>query len=219
MAAARKSGPSASAKKVAPVVKQPRLSRAEAEARLLNATIKLVFSHAPADITVHMIAKEAGVHHDYIARYFTSREELLIQTTEIPLSGVRAETVATQGKNIRSSISASSPTFQLARLRTQLISYLLACGVPPQRFAAAQQLLIEDAMGVFVNPALSTRSKRNFALLGILLMQSMHVMGEVNGMTQQDKDDLTAFLLDLANITTSVQSSLGWDKAAPKKSK
>ena len=72
--------------KAAPGDKKPRLSRADAESRMLLAAAKLLLKHAPADITVHMIAGEAGVHHDYIARYFTSREELLVRVTEIPLT-------------------------------------------------------------------------------------------------------------------------------------
>ena len=214
MAAARKTP----GKKAAPASKKPRLSRAEAESRMLLAAAKLLLIHAPADVTVHMIAGEAGVHHDYIARYFTSREELLIRVTEIPLTGGLLEELTANGDSLPNA-SPSETGLQLARTRHQLIAYLLACGVNPQRFAPTQEALIKSIMEFFNNPELSERSKRNFSLIGVLLMQSIALMGDVNGMTQQDKDDIAAFIFGIGAITPLAQKSFGWDQPAPKKRK
>lgn len=185
---------------------------------MLLAAAKLLQIHAPADVTVHMIAGEAGVHHDYIARYFTSREELLIRVTEIPLTGGLLEQLTAQGEQLPSA-SPSQTGLQLAITRHQLIAYLLACGVSPERFAQTQELLIKGTMELFTNPELSERSRRNFALVCVLLMQSIALMGDVNGMTQQDKDDLTDFTLGIGAITSLAQKSFGWDKPVPKKRK
>jgi AcrR family transcriptional regulator len=179
---------------------------------MLEATVRLLLKHPPADITVHMIANEAGVHHDYIARYFTSREELLIQVTEIPVSGMTDLSKYAERETFLASLSTSSTAFELAKVRNNLIAYLFSCGVDPERFAGTQQSLIENTMLLFTNPDLSERSKRNFALMGLLMMQSMAVMGEVNGMSQQDKDDITSFIVSLGPIAMTVQDSLGWDK-------
>lgn len=214
MAAARKTP----AKKAAPASKKPRLSRAEAESRMLLAAAKLLLVHAPADITVHMIANEAGVHHDYIARYFTSREELLIRVTEIPLTGGLLEQIIDK-RDLLSNASPSQDGLQVARTRHQLIAYLLACGVSPERFTQTQEALIKSTMDLFTKPELTDRSKRNFALIGVLLMQSIALMGDVNGMTQQDRDDITAFTFGIGAITSLAQTSFGWDKPAPKKRK
>lgn len=65
-----------------PVPKKPRLSQAEATARMLNATIQLLVEYAPGEVTVARICEKAGVHTDYVVRYFGSREELLSQAVE-----------------------------------------------------------------------------------------------------------------------------------------
>lgn len=185
---------------------------------MLLAAAKLLLIHAPADVTVHMIANEAGVHHDYIARYFTSREELLIRVTEIPLTGGLLEQII--GKSdLLPNASPSQDGLQVARTRHQLIAYLLACGVSPERFTQTQEALIKSTMELFTKPELTDRSKRNFALIGVLLMQSIALMGDVNGMTQQDRDDITAFTFGIGAITPLAQTSFGWDKPAPKKRK
>lgn len=185
---------------------------------MLIAAAKLLLVHAPAEVTVHMIAGEAGVHHDYIARYFTSREELLIRVTEIPLTGGLLDELTAEG-DVLPNASPSPSGLQLARTRHQLIAYLLACGVNPQRFTQTQEALITSIMDLFNNPELTERSKRNFTLICVLLMQSIALMGDVNGMTQQDKDDITAFTFGIGAITPLAQKSFGWDKPAPKKRK
>jgi AcrR family transcriptional regulator len=83
--APKKSAPAARTKKTAV---KPRLSQTEAESLIIQAAIDLILTTPPANITVHMISNRAGVHHDYIARYFGSREEVLIQATEQVVLGV-----------------------------------------------------------------------------------------------------------------------------------
>jgi len=189
---------------------------------MLHATVKLLQIHAPADVTVHMIAAEAGVHHDYIARYFTSREELLIQVTEIPMTGDVIDPESAQGEKLLDAVSTSSTGFQLAKRRHHLIAYLLACGVDPGRFTETQEVLIKNSMDLFTKAELTERSKRNFSLISILLMQSIALMGDVNGMTEQDKEDISTFIIGMGAITPLAQTSFGWDKpakSAPKKRK
>lgn len=185
---------------------------------MIRAAAKLLLIHAPADVTVHMIAGEAGVHHDYIARYFTSREELLIRVTEIPLTGGLLEGVIDEDE-LQPKASPSQTGLQLARTRHHLIAYLLACGVSPERFTDTQEILIKGVMELFTNPELSERSKRNFSLISVLLMQSIALLGDVNGMTQQDKDDITAFIFGMGAITPLAQKSFGWDQPVARKRK
>ena len=181
---------------------------------MLLAAAKLLLKHPPADITVHMIAGEAGVHHDYIARYFTSREELLIRVTEIPLTGGLLDELTVEGEFLLPSASPSQSQLHMAKSRHHLIAYLLACGVSPERFTKTQEALIKNIMDLFVNPELTERSKRNFTLIGVLLMQAIALMGDVNGMTQQDKDDIAAFTFGIGAITPLAQKSFGWDQPA-----
>lgn len=179
---------------------------------MLLAAAKLLLKHAPADITVHMIAGEAGVHHDYIARYFTSREELLVRVTEIPLTDDLLDELTAEGEVLVPSSSPSQIQLKISNTRHQLIAYLLACGVSPERFTKAQEALIKNIMDLFTNPELTERSRRNFTLIGVLLMQATALMGDVNGMTQQDRDDIAAFTFGIGAITPLAQKSFGWDQ-------
>ena len=197
--------------------KKPRLSQAEAQARMLQASINLLLVHPPADVTVHMIADAAGVHHDYIARYFGSREELMIQSAEAPMTGVLTAAQFSGGENLRPSVNPADDMFKMAAVRYRLISYLLACGVEPERFVNTQTTMIETGMTLFTNPELSERTKRNFVMMSIMLAQSIHLMSEINGMSEQDIDDVLGFIGGAGSYAPVVQSALGWDQDPPKK--
>ena len=197
--------------------KKPRLSQAEAQARMLQASINLLLVHPPADVTVHMIADAAGVHHDYIARYFGSREELMIQSAEAPMTGVLTAAQFSGGENLRPSVNPADDMFKMAAVRYRLISYLLACGVDPERFVNTQTMMIESGMTLFANPELSERTKRNFVMMSIMLAQSIHLMSEINGMSEQDVDDVMGFIRGAGSYAPAVQSALGWDQEPPKK--
>ena len=219
MVAAPKSSRATPAKKPKTAIKRPRLSRSDAEARMLQATIRLLLSHPPAEITVHMISGEAGVHHDYIARYFKSREELFIRAVEMVMTGIFAEAHMSGGNKLLQGLIPEADLFKMDTIRYRLITYLLACGVEPKRFVEIQQIAIENAMALFTNPELTERTKRNFTLICILLLQAIHIMSEANGMTQQEIEDINYFIINSGKITPTVQTAMGWDKPVPKKRK
>jgi hypothetical protein len=111
---------------------------------------------------------------------------------------------------IRQAIANDNELLKLASVRIRLISYLLSCGVSPERFQASQKMILQNALKSFTKVTLSDRTKNNFVLIGTLLMQSINTMGEVNGMTQQDIDDVSSFVANFGNITELTQASLGW---------
>jgi AcrR family transcriptional regulator len=217
MAAAKKvkTATAASAKKSA--VKKPRLSQQDAEVKMIHATTELLKTTAPADITVQLVSSTAGVHHDYVARYFGSREELFVQAVERTTLAYLAVSQQASPTEVQLALTAGNDLLHLAAVRGRLISYLLACGVSPERFRSTQQLLMANAMKVFQNEKLSERTKRNFVLIATLLIQSQQTMGEVDGLTEDDKEDLRAFLGSFALITELLQENLGWDKPHAKK--
>jgi len=186
----------------------------------MNATVELILTVPPADITVHMICNRAGVHHDYVARYFGSQDELLIRTSEQALLGVVArERFSKDDTLLVSGRTAEADIFEMAGARYRLITYLLAKGVDPSRFQANQKVIVDLASSVFINPQLSERSRRNFALIMTMLLQSMHVLGDINELSPQDKEDIFGFMSLSGLFTEHVQDSLGWDKPPAKKKK
>ena len=198
--------------------KRPRLSQAEAEVRMKNATAQLLLIHPPADVTVHMISAKAGVHHDYVARYFGSREELMIQTIE---SAVLGTILAADDKETDpvTALDANANLMAMVSARMRTMMYLLACGVDPERFTENQKMIHNFALSQFTKPNLTERTKMNFTLMGTILIQGMAILGQVNSMTELQKSDIRDFIKQLGLFTEQIQTELKWDQPAPKKRK
>ena len=199
--------------------KRPRLSQAEAEVRMKNATAQLLLTHPPADVTVHMISAAAGVHHDYVARYFGSREELMIQTIESAVLGTVLAVDDSGKTNPVSTIDSNDKMMAMVNARMRTMSYLLACGVSPERFSENQKMINSFGFSQFTNPNLTDRTKMNFTLMAVLLVQAMTILGEVHEMTELQKSDIRAFIANFALITEQMQAALKWDQPVPKKRK
>jgi len=198
--------------------KRPRLSQAEAEVRMKNATAQLLLAHPPADVTVHMISAKAGVHHDYVARYFGSREELMIQTIE---SAVLGTILSADDKetDIVTALDANANLMAMVSARMRTMMYLLACGVDPERFTENQKMIHNFAFSQFTKPNLTDRTKMNFTLMGTILIQGMAILGEVNSMTELQKSDIRDFIKQLGLFSVQIQTELKWDQPVPKKRK
>jgi len=198
--------------------KRPRLSQAEAEVRMKNATAQLLLAHPPADVTVHMISAKAGVHHDYVARYFGSREELMIQTIE---SAVLGTILSADDKetDIVTALDANANLMAMVSARMRTMMYLLACGVDPERFTENQKMVHNFALSQFTKPNLTDRTKMNFTLMGTILIQGMAILGEVNSMTELQKSDIRDFIKQLGLFSVQIQTELKWDQPVPKKRK
>jgi len=198
--------------------KRPRLSQAEAEVRMKNATAQLLLIHPPADVTVHMISAKAEVHHDYVARYFGSREELMIQTIEAAVLGT---ILAADDKETDpvTALDANANLMAMVSARMRTMMYLLACGVPPERFAENQKMVHNFALSQFTKPNLTDRTKMNFTLIGTILIQGMAILGDVNSMTELQKSDIRDFIKQLSLFNEQIQTELKWDQPVPKKRK
>ena len=199
--------------------KRPRLSQAEAEVRMKNATAQLLLTHPPADVTVHMISAAAGVHHDYVARYFGSREELMIQTIESAVFGTLLAADDSGKTNPVSIIDSNEKMMAMVNARMRTMSYLLACGVSPERFSENQKMINSFGFSLFTNPNLTDRTKMNFTLMAALLVQAMTILGEVHEMTELQKSDIRSAIANFGLITEQMQTELKWDQPVPKKRK
>lgn len=200
-----------------PAPKKPRLSQAEATARMLNATIQLLLEFAPSDVTVVRICEKAGVHTDYVVRYFGSREELLSQSIEAAFMGVFVQTNSDETTRLNLVLEGNVDVLKLAKARMQTITYLLGCGVSPERFQANQKLVLESVLSQSTNSTVGDRTSRNLILIGTLIVQAMNVLDEVNDISEQQKADILSYIGYISRSGETVQAALGWDKPAPKK--
>jgi hypothetical protein len=202
--------------------KKPRLSQAEATARMINATGQLLLESVPSDVTVARICDRAGVHTDYVARYFGSREELMCQAIETSFLGFFLTNSKPGNSRVDVAVSGNADFMELTQKLFGAVSYLLGCGVSPERFQGIQKLSIDAAFAEFDNASVSDRTRLNLVLVGFLVIQGMSTLGEVNGMTNMQRQDMMGFIRYLRQAGDDVQSALGWDKpkkAAPKKRK
>ena len=199
-----------------PAPKKPRLSQAEATFRMLNATSQLLLEYVPGEVTVVRICEKAGVHTDYVVRYFGSREELLCQAVEAAFLGVFLKTNNEETTRLNM-VFRKVTDVQLAEARLRTIAYLLGCGISPERFQSSQKMLIELVFSQSNNPNVTDRTKMNLILMGTLAMQAMGTFDEVDGMTEQQKQDILSYIGYMSQTGETVQDALGWNKPAPKK--
>ena len=201
-----------------PAPKKPRLSQAEATARMLNATIQLLVEYAPGDVTVARICEKAGVHTDYVVRYFGSREELLSQAVETAFFGFFVNTNSDEATRLNLVLEGNIDVLRLAKARMQTITYLLGCGVSPERFQANQKLVLESVFAQSTsNTQVGDRTSKTLILIGTLIVQAMNVLDEVNDISDQQKQDVLAYIGYMSQTGEAVQAALGWDKPVSKK--
>ena len=210
----------ASKKKISSAAaKKPRLSQAEATIRMLKATSQLLLIYVPAEVTVLRICEKAGVHTSSVVRYFGSREELLCQAIEAAFLGVFLSTEAENSSRLNVVLEGDPDVMKLAQARVRTIAYLLGCGVSPERFRASQKLLLESISSQSVNPNVGDRTRTNLILIGTLIIQAMSTFSEVHDLSEQQKQDMIAYIGYMSQTGETVQSALGWDTPAPKKKK
>jgi AcrR family transcriptional regulator len=199
--------------------KRPRLSQEEATVRMLNATNQLLLQNVPGEVTVARICDAAGVHTDYVARYFGSREELICQAIDAAFLGVFLNTDNEESSRLNIVLEGNIDVMQLAQARVQTIAYLLGSGVSPERFKSSQRLLLESVFSQSTNPKVGERTKMNLILVGTLLVQAMSTFAEVNDMSEQHKQDVISYIGYMSQTGETIQTAMGWDKPVSKKKK
>ena len=199
--------------------KRPRLSQEEATARMLNATNQLLLQYVPGEVTVARICDAAGVHTDYVARYFGSREELICQAIDAAFLAVFLNTDNEESSRLNIVLEGNIDVMQLAQARVQTIAYLLGSGISPERFQSSQRLVLESVFSQSTNPKVGDRTKMNLILVGTLLVQAMSTFAEVNDMSEQQKNDMISYIGFMSQTGETIQEALGWGKPPAKKKK
>jgi AcrR family transcriptional regulator len=168
-------------------------------------------------VTVVRICEKAGVHTDYVVRYFGSREELLSQAVEAAFLGYFVKTESDASTRLNLVLESDVDAMKLAKVRMQTITYLLGCGVSHERFKANQKLVLESVQLQSSNPDVGERTSKNLVLIGTLIVQAMNVLDEVNDISELQKADILSYLGHMSQSGEAIQTALGWDKPVPKK--
>jgi AcrR family transcriptional regulator len=173
--------------------------------------------YAPGEVTVVRICEKAGVHTDYVVRYFGSREELLSQAVETAFFGFFVSTNSDEATRLNLVLEGNIDVLRLAKARIQTITYLLGCGVSPERFQANQKLVLESVQLQSSNPVVGDRTSKTLILIGTLIVQAMNVLDEVNDISDQQKQDVLSYIGYMSQTGEAVQAALDWDKPVSKK--
>ena len=107
-------------------------------------------------------------------------------------------------------ITTDGEALRLFALRGKLITYLLGCGVPPQRFRPTQGLLLERAVSMSTNRDISDRTRRNMIFTVTLLVHAVGTMSEVYGLSDTERRDLLSIAANIGSFANTIERTLGW---------
>ena len=137
-----------------------RTSKADAKLAIIKAVIKLLDTQPITDITTQEIAEEAGVNYTYINRYFVTIMNLYAEVTDTLADIARDKSFDTINKFIRKQKETPTKisfaeldqtrlaTLPIAMKRLWLVQYLVATGVPADRFVAKSKEAFESAIAL-----------------------------------------------------------------------
>ena len=137
-----------------------RTSKADAKLAIIKAVIKLLDTQPITDITTQEIAEEAGVNYTYINRYFVTIMNLYAEVTDTLADIARDKSFDTINKLIRKQKESPNKismaeleqtrlaTLPIAIKRLWLVQYLVATGVPADRFVAKSNEAFESAIAL-----------------------------------------------------------------------
>jgi AcrR family transcriptional regulator len=108
---------------------RPRLRRAEAEAIIETAVLRLLADRPVDEVTNDVIAEETGLNHSYVSRYYGNRVNLLTRLTDVLADRIATDVPA--DVPIQLPALLADPRF---RLRNKIVLHLVGKGVPSQRF-------------------------------------------------------------------------------------
>ena len=195
---------------------KPRTSRADAEQALITAVIELLDTTPIPDITVHKIAEVAGVNFGYINRYFETRLNLFVLVTDaladtaiIQLRGTLNDKIPNTQRpskevptKILDQIRVSNVAITTKRLR--LIQYLLASGVPVERFGAKSRETLDLAIQTGSELGIDVEIVRAAAIRFIALTWIEASLAPSLGITSEELNN--AFTLSAAEPKPATRS-------------
>ncbi|CAB4362503.1 MAG: TetR family transcriptional regulator [Actinobacteria bacterium] len=183
---------------------RPRVPQPETKGLIISAAIQMMHDLPVNAVTYREIAARAGVNQSYVARYFGSQQEMLIAVTEELSQRAKRHWANPDPRAI-----INDPE---VRIRLMVMQYLLAMGVPPERFADQTREQVAALDEHFVHRlGYNERAVRAFrAKMGMLLMLTHGGMARANGVDDATVNDVvTLFVDELEHGTASVER-LGW---------
>jgi len=175
-----------------------RTSKADAKLRLIKAVIKLLDTQPITDITTQDIAEEAGVNYTYINRYFVTIMNLYAEVTDTLADIVRDKSLdtinkyaKTQKKPLTNVLLAEfektrAVTLPIVMKRVWLLQYLVATGVPADRFVAKSKESLESAIALAAQLGIDPATARARATYFITMTWMEASLAPFFGLTSEE---------------------------------
>ena len=183
-----------------------RFSSAEGAARLINATIELAKSTPIAKLTVRDIAATADLQTMHVKRYFGSRSGLLLAVSNTLMDRIVAPLIDLPLTKIFPILQTNSDVV----LRMRIVSHLLDEGMTPDSFDNDRIIYMKIAERIAEVNNVNQRTAITYSLLIQLVLQGNHLMGDVNGLTTQQRNDLFNLLVVLGSQLGLSETALNW---------
>ncbi len=196
----------------------PRVSRADAIARFVDAVINLMDTKPISYITVQEVATVAGLNHGYVFRYFGTRLDLFTAVTD-ELADRTFALLSTE-MSARHHSNETRPVGDLSLIalgrvlsvkRMALIQYLQTCGVPLTRFGAKSRETIElISVQALKNHGLSSKMAHAQAFKISIMLWAQSALSESFGLTSEEVTELFFLTVDEVTNAKEQEHRLQW---------
>ena len=183
-----------------------RFSSAEGSARLINATIELAKSTPIAKLTVRDIAATADLQTMHVKRYFGSRSGLLLAVSNTLMDRIVAPLIDLPLTKIFPILQTNSDVV----LRLRIVNHLLDEGMTPDSFDNDRIIYMKIAERIAEVNNVNQRTAITYSLLIQLVLQGNHLMGDVNGITTKQRNDIFNLLVVLGSQLGLSETALNW---------
>jgi AcrR family transcriptional regulator len=183
-----------------------RFSSSEGSARLINATIELAKSTPIAKLTVRDIAASADLQTMHVKRYFGSRSGLLLAVSNTLMDRIVAPLIDLPLTKIFPILQTNSDVV----LRLRIVNHLLDEGMTPDSFDNDRIIYMKIAERIAEVNNVNQRTAITYSLLIQLVLQGNHLMGDVNGITTKQRNDIFNLLVVLGSQLGLSETALDW---------
>lgn len=196
--------------------KSSRVSREDAEQRLITSFIDLLGRHPINEITVDLIASTAGLKsgHVLVHRYFESRVGLISATAhELSNSVVDAMNRGLDDLNGRESqncLTLMEQSVEPLRRRAVLVGELMSANADPTIHAVDSRSITDVFARCFESAGLAPRIARAIALKVFVLMSLRSTHHDWMGASDADEADVTQLLMFEVDNAMNVAQQMGW---------
>ncbi len=196
--------------------KSSRVSREDAEQRLISSFIDLLGCHPINEITVDLIATTAGLKsgHVLVHRYFESRVGLIAPTAhELSISVVDAMNRGLDeydNPGAQNCLSLMEQSVEPLRRRAVLVGELMSANADPTLHAADSRNITDVFTRCFETAGLAPRIARAIALKVFVLMSLRSTHHDWMGASDADEADVTQLLMFEVDNAMNVAQQMGW---------